>query len=118
MKKTALITGIASQNGTYSTELLLSKRYDVHGVKKRSLLFNIDHLYQGSNETEVKLTLHYGDLSDDSTRLTRIARQIQPHETHDSGTMSDVKVSSIRLKHFTHITFYDVNYRLKNLILC
>jgi GDPmannose 4,6-dehydratase len=95
MKKIALITGITGQDGAYLTELLLSKGYDVHGIKRRSSLFNtdrIDHLYQDPHETNVKLTLHYGDLSD-STNLIRIIQQVQPDEIYNLGAMSHVKVS-------------------------
>ncbi|SDD62768.1 GDPmannose 4,6-dehydratase [Mucilaginibacter pineti] len=95
MKKIALITGITGQDGAYLTELLLSKGYEVHGIKRRSSLFNtdrIDHLYQDPHENEIKLTLHYGDLSD-STNLIRIIQQVQPDEIYNLGAMSHVKVS-------------------------
>jgi GDPmannose 4,6-dehydratase len=95
MKKIALITGITGQDGAYLTELLLSKGYEVHGIKRRSSLFNtdrIDHLYQDPHDTEIKLTLHYGDLSD-STNLIRIIQQVQPDEIYNLGAMSHVKVS-------------------------
>ncbi|EHQ28468.1 GDP-mannose 4,6-dehydratase [Mucilaginibacter paludis] len=95
MKKVALITGITGQDGAYLTELLLSKGYEVHGIKRRSSLFNtdrIDHLYQDPHETGVRLTLHYGDLSD-STNLIRIIQQVQPDEIYNLGAMSHVKVS-------------------------
>jgi len=94
MKK-ALITGITGQDGAYLTELLLKKGYEVHGIKRRSSLFNtdrIDHLYQDPHETNIKLTLHYGDLSD-STNLIRIIQQVQPDEIYNLGAMSHVKVS-------------------------
>ncbi len=94
MKK-ALITGITGQDGAYLTELLLGKGYEVHGIKRRSSLFNtdrIDHLYQDPHESGVKLTLHYGDLSD-STNLIRIIQQVQPDEIYNLGAMSHVKVS-------------------------
>jgi GDPmannose 4,6-dehydratase len=94
MKK-ALITGITGQDGAYLTEFLLKKGYEVHGVKRRSSLFNtdrIDHLYQDPHETDIKLTLHYGDLSD-STNLIRIIQQVQPDEIYNLGAMSHVKVS-------------------------
>ncbi|WPU95622.1 GDP-mannose 4,6-dehydratase [Mucilaginibacter sabulilitoris] len=95
MKKIALITGITGQDGAYLTELLLKKGYEVHGIKRRSSLFNtdrIDHLYQDPHDTEIKLTLHYGDLSD-STNLIRIIQQVQPDEIYNLGAMSHVKVS-------------------------
>src|ERR1700709_1654731 len=94
MKK-ALITGITGQDGAYLTELLLSKGYEVHGIKRRSSLFNtdrIDHLYQDPHESDIRLTLHYGDLSD-STNLIRIIQQVQPDEIYNLGAMSHVKVS-------------------------
>ncbi len=94
MKK-ALITGITGQDGAYLAELLLSKNYEVHGIKRRSSLFNtdrIDHLYQDPHEKNVKLKLHGGDLSD-STNLIRIIQQVQPDEIYNLGAMSNVKVS-------------------------
>jgi GDPmannose 4,6-dehydratase len=94
MKK-ALITGITGQDGAYLTELLLAKGYEVHGIKRRSSLFNtdrIDHLYQDPHDSNVKLKLHYGDLSD-STNLIRIIQQVQPDEIYNLGAMSHVKVS-------------------------
>ncbi len=95
MKKVALLTGITGQDGAYLTELLLSKGYEVHGIKRRSSLFNtdrIDHLYQDPHESGIRLTLHYGDLSD-STNLIRIIQQVQPDEIYNLGAMSHVKVS-------------------------
>jgi GDPmannose 4,6-dehydratase len=94
MKK-ALITGITGQDGAYLSELLLSKGYEVHGIKRRSSLFNtdrIDHLYQDPHEKDVKLKLHYGDLSD-SGNLIRIVQEVQPDEIYNLGAMSHVKVS-------------------------
>jgi GDPmannose 4,6-dehydratase len=94
MKK-ALITGITGQDGAYLAELLIKKGYEVHGIKRRSSLFNtdrIDHLYQDPHETNIKFTLHYGDLSD-STNLIRIIQQVQPDEIYNLGAMSHVKVS-------------------------
>ncbi|MFS2186996.1 GDP-mannose 4,6-dehydratase [Mucilaginibacter sp. Mucisp84] len=95
MSKVALITGITGQDGAYLTELLFSKGYEVHGIKRRSSLFNtdrIDHLYQDPHDSEIRLTLHYGDLSD-STNLIRIIQQVQPDEIYNLGAMSHVKVS-------------------------
>lgn len=95
MKKVALITGITGQDGAYLAELLLSKGYEVHGIKRRSSLFNtdrIDHLYQDPHEKNINLILHYGDLSD-STNLIRIIQQVQPDEIYNLGAMSHVKVS-------------------------
>ena len=94
MKK-ALITGITGQDGAYLAELLLSKGYEVHGIKRRSSLFNtdrIDHLYQDPHESNVRLRLHYGDLSD-SVNLIRIVQEVQPDEIYNLGAMSHVKVS-------------------------
>src|SRR6201988_1678231 len=94
MKK-ALITGVTGQDGAYLTEFLLDKGYEVHGIKRRSSLFNtdrIDHLYQDPHESNVRFKLHYGDLSD-STNLIRIIQQVQPDEIYNLGAMSHVKVS-------------------------
>lgn len=93
--KVALITGITGQDGAYLAELLLSKGYEVHGIKRRSSLFNtdrIDHLYQDPHEKDIKFKLHYGDLSD-SMNLTRIIQEVQPDEIYNLGAMSHVKVS-------------------------
>src|SRR3978361_1620399 len=93
--KVALITGVTGQDGAYLTELLLKKGYEVHGIKRRSSLFNtdrIDHLYQDPHEENVSFFMHYGDLSD-STNLIRIIQQIQPDEIYNLGAMSHVKVS-------------------------
>ncbi|MGY3213757.1 GDP-mannose 4,6-dehydratase [Mucilaginibacter sp. HD30] len=94
-KKVALLTGVTGQDGAYLVELLLSKGYEVHGIKRRSSSFNtdrIDHLYQDPHEEHVNLTLHYGDLTD-STNLIRIIQQVQPDEIYNLGAMSHVKVS-------------------------
>lgn len=94
MKK-ALVTGITGQDGAYLTELLLEKGYEVHGVKRRSSLLNtdrIDHLYQDPHDTNVRLKLHYGDLTD-STNLIRIIQEVQPDEIYNLAAMSHVKVS-------------------------
>src|SRR5450755_2627862 len=93
--KTALITGITGQDGAYLAELLLDKGYMVHGIKRRSSLFNtdrIDHLYQDPHERNLRFTLHYGDLTD-STNLIRIIQQTKPDEIYNLGAMSHVKVS-------------------------
>jgi len=95
MNKLALVTGVNGQDGAYLTKLLLSKGYTVHGIKRRSSLFNtarIDHLYQDQHEKNVKLTLHYGDLTD-STNLIRIIQETQPDEIYNLAAMSHVKVS-------------------------
>lgn len=94
MKK-ALITGITGQDGAYLAELLLGKGYEVHGIKRRSSMFNtnrIDHLYQDPHEKDIRFKLHYGDLSD-SMNLTRIIQEVQPDEIYNLGAMSHVKVS-------------------------
>ena len=94
MKK-ALITGVTGQDGSYLTELLLEKGYEVHGIKRRSSLFNterIDHLYKDLHEKNVRFILHYGDLSD-SMNITRIIQEVQPEEIYNLGAMSHVKVS-------------------------
>jgi GDPmannose 4,6-dehydratase len=93
--KIALITGITGQDGAYLAELLLSKGYMVHGVKRRSSLFNtdrIDHLYQDPHVDNAKFKLHYGDLTD-STNLIRIIQQVQPDEIYNLAAMSHVAVS-------------------------
>jgi GDPmannose 4,6-dehydratase len=95
MAKKALITGITGQDGAYLTELLLSKGYEVHGIKRRTSLFNtdrIDHLYQDPHVDNKRLILHYGDLAD-STNLIRIVQEVQPDEIYNLGAMSHVKVS-------------------------
>jgi GDPmannose 4,6-dehydratase len=95
MKKKALVTGITGQDGAYLAELLLSKGYEVHGIKRRSSLINtqrIDHLYEDLHEEDVKFILHYGDLSD-STNIIRIIQEVQPDEIYNLGAMSHVKVS-------------------------
>lgn len=93
--KVALITGITGQDGAYLAQLLLKKDYEVHGIKRRSSLFNtdrIDHLYQDPHETNIRFKLHYGDLSD-STGLIRIIQEVQPDEIYNLGAMSHVQVS-------------------------
>ncbi len=94
MKK-ALVSGITGQDGAYLAELLLSKGYEVHGIKRRSSSFNtarINHLYQDPHEEEQRFHLHYGDLTD-STNLIRIVQEIQPDEIYNLGAMSHVQVS-------------------------
>jgi GDPmannose 4,6-dehydratase len=93
--KTALITGITGQDGAYLAEFLLKKGYSVHGIKRRSSLFNtdrIDHLYHDPHEDGVKLKLHYGELTD-STNLIRIIQEVQPDEIYNLAAMSHVHVS-------------------------
>src|SRR5205085_2177911 len=93
--KVALITGITGQDGAYLAEFLLNKGYLVHGIKRRSSLFNterIDHLYHDPHEKNVNFKLHYGDLTD-STNLIRIIQETQPDEIYNLGAMSHVKVS-------------------------
>lgn len=94
MKK-ALITGITGQDGAYLAEFLLNKGYEVHGIKRRTSLFNtdrIDHLYQDPHESNVKFILHHGDLTD-STNLIRIIQEVQPDEIYNLAAMSHVAVS-------------------------
>jgi GDPmannose 4,6-dehydratase len=95
LMKKALITGITGQDGAYLAEFLLKKGYEVHGIKRRSSLFNtdrIDHLYQDLHEDNVKLKLHYGDLTD-STNLIRIIQEVQPDEIYNLAAQSHVMVS-------------------------
>ncbi len=95
MTKTALITGVTGQDGAYLSEFLLKKGYTVHGIKRRSSLFNterIDHLYQDPHVDNRKFILHYGDLTD-STNLIRIIKEVEPDEIYNLGAMSHVKVS-------------------------
>ena len=93
--KIALLTGITGQDGAYLAEFLLKKGYEVHGIKRRSSLFNtqrIDHLYEDPHIPDRNLHLHYGDLSD-STNIIRIIQEVQPDEIYNLGAMSHVKVS-------------------------
>ncbi|MEP6674213.1 MAG: GDP-mannose 4,6-dehydratase [Ferruginibacter sp.] len=93
--KTALITGVTGQDGAYLSDLLLSKGYEVHGIKRRSSQINtqrIDHLYQDPHESGVKFKLHYGDLSD-SANIIRIIQEVKPDEIYNLGAMSHVHVS-------------------------
>ncbi|MBL7978625.1 MAG: GDP-mannose 4,6-dehydratase [Bacteroidetes Order II. Incertae sedis bacterium] len=94
-RKTALITGITGQDGSYLTELLLGKGYEVHGIKRRSSLFNtqrIDHLYEDPHTDTANLFLHYGDLTD-ATNLIRIVQEVQPDEIYNLAAQSHVQVS-------------------------
>lgn len=94
-KKVALITGVTGQDGAYLAELLLEKGYEVHGIKRRSSLFNtdrIDHLYKDRHESNVNFFLHYGDLTD-STNLIRLVQEIKPDEIYNLAAMSHVQVS-------------------------
>ena len=93
--KTALITGITGQDGSYLAELLLEKGYMVHGIKRRASSFNtqrIDHIYQDQHSEKLNFKLHYGDLTD-STNIIRIIQEVQPDEIYNLGAMSHVKVS-------------------------
>lgn len=95
MNKIALITGITGQDGSYLAEFLLKKGYEVHGIKRRSSLFNterIDHIYQDPHEPHPNMYLHYGDLTDTSN-LTRILAEVKPDEVYNLGAMSHVAVS-------------------------
>src|SRR5206468_8462840 len=94
MKK-ALITGVTGQDGAYLAEFLLGKGYVVHGIKRRTSLFNtdrIDHLYKDPHEKGVRFFLHYGDMTDSSS-LTRILQQTQPDEIYNLAAQSQVWVS-------------------------
>ncbi len=95
MKKVALITGITGQDGSYLAEFLLEKGYEVHGIKRRTSLFNtdrIDHLYQDPHESSPKFILHHGDMTDSSS-LIRIIQQVQPDEIYNLAAQSHVAVS-------------------------
>ena len=95
MKKIALVTGVTGQDGSYLAELLLGKGYEVHGIKRRSSLFNtdrIDHLYQDPHEKSRRFVLHYGDMTDSSS-LIRIIQQVQPDEIYNLAAQSHVAVS-------------------------
>jgi GDPmannose 4,6-dehydratase len=95
MSKRAFITGITGQDGSYLTELLLSKGYEVHGLIRRSSSFNtgrIDHIYEDPHAPNPKLKLHYGDLTD-GVNLTNLIREIEPHEVYNLGAQSHVAVS-------------------------
>ena len=95
MTRIALITGVTGQDGAYLAEFLLTKGYEVHGIKRRSSLFNtdrIDHLYQDPHETQRRFVLHYGDMTDSSS-LIRIIQQVQPDEIYNLAAQSHVAVS-------------------------
>jgi GDPmannose 4,6-dehydratase len=95
MKKKALITGITGQDGSYLAEFLLEKGYEVHGIKRRSSMFNtqrVDHIYQHPHVDNASFILHYGDLTD-SSNLTRILQEVQPDEVYNLGAQSHVAVS-------------------------
>ena len=95
MAKTALITGVTGQDGSYLAELLLQKGYEVHGIKRRSSLFNtqrVDHIYEDLHTGNQRFTLHYGDLTD-SSNLTRIINEVQPDEIYNLAAQSHVAVS-------------------------
>ncbi|NRB34944.1 MAG: GDP-mannose 4,6-dehydratase [Rhodobacteraceae bacterium] len=95
MTKTALITGVTGQDGSYLAEFLLSKGYEVHGIKRRASSFNtqrVDHIYEGPQTDSARFKLHYGDLSDTSN-LTRIMREVEPDEVYNLGAQSHVAVS-------------------------
>jgi GDPmannose 4,6-dehydratase len=94
-KKVALITGVTGQDGAYLSELLLEKGYEVHGVKRRSSLFNtdrVDHLYRDTHEKDVNFFLHYGDLTD-AANIIRLVQEVQPDEIYNLGAQSHVQVS-------------------------
>ncbi|MEM9051684.1 MAG: GDP-mannose 4,6-dehydratase, partial [Bacteroidota bacterium] len=94
-RKVALITGVTGQDGAYLSELLLNKGYEVHGIKRRSSLFNtdrVDHLYRDRHEKDVNFFLHYGDLTD-ASNVIRLIQEIQPDEVYNLGAQSHVQVS-------------------------
>src|SRR4051812_46004305 len=94
-RKKALITGVTGQDGSYLSELLLEKGYEVHGIKRRSSMLNtarVDHLYQDPHEKDPRFFLHYGDLTD-ALNITRIIQDVKPDEIYNLGAMSHVKVS-------------------------
>lgn len=94
-KKVALITGVTGQDGSYLSEFLLAKGYEVHGIKRRSSLFNtgrVDHIYEDPHQKNPSFFLHFGDLTD-SSNLTRLVREVQPDEIYNLGAMSHVAVS-------------------------
>src|SRR6202453_3932023 len=93
--KRALITGVTGQDGAYLAELLLSKGYEVHGIKRRSSTFNtgrVDHLYRDLHEPDVRFRLHFGDLTD-GTSLIRIIQEVRPTEIYNLAAQSHVQVS-------------------------
>ena len=95
MTKIALITGVTGQDGAYLSEFLLKKGYVVHGLKRRTSLFNtdrIDHLYQDPHAEGARFFMHYGDMTD-STNLVRLIQEIQPDEIYNLAAMSHVRVS-------------------------
>ena len=95
MRKKALVTGVTGQDGSYLTEFLLAKGYEVHGIKRRASLFNtqrVDHIYQDPHVDNANFSLHYGDLTDTSN-LTRIMREVEPDEVYNLGAQSHVAVS-------------------------
>ena len=95
MTKKALITGVTGQDGAYLSELLLNKGYEVHGIKRRSSLFNtdrIDHLYQDPHEKDQRFILHHGDLTDSSS-LIHVIEKVQPDELYNLAAQSHVAVS-------------------------
>jgi len=105
MAKRALITGITGQDGSYLAELLLEKGYEVHGIKRRASSFNtsrIDHLYQDPHEENVRLKLHYGDMTD-ATNLIRIVQEVQPDEIYNLAAQSHVQVSFETAEYTTNV---------------
>lgn len=106
MKRIALITGITGQDGSYLTELLLAKGYEVHGIIRRASTFNtdrIDHLYDDPHDPEARMFLHYGDLSD-SSGLRILLERIEPDEVYNLGAQSHVKVSFDQMEYTADVT--------------
>ena len=117
MKK-ALITGVTGQDGAYLAEFLLGKGYEVHGIKRRSSLFNtdrVDHLYQDPHVTDVQFVLHFGDMSD-SSNLTRIIQEVQPDEIYNLGAQSHVAVSFEEPEYTADVDvfWFSVNWRIQS----
>ena len=102
MSKVALITGITGQDGAYLAEFLLKKNYVVHGLKRRTSLFNTDrinHIYENPHDSNIKFFLHFGDMTD-STNLIRLVNEIQPDEIYNLAAMSHVIVAMVPYKSF------------------
>ena len=122
MNKKALITGITGQDGSYLTELLLSKKYEVHGIIRRSSTFNtsrLDHIYQDPHEPNPNLKLHYGDITDLGS-LTKIMSEVKPDEIYHLAAQSHVQVS-FQIPDFVSVLnnlAHQVNFSLDHLATC
>ena len=118
MRNVALITGITGQDGSYLAELLLSKDYEVHGVKRRSSSFNtgrIDHLYQDPHEKDSGFHLHYGDLTDRSS-INSLLVKIRPDEIYNLAAQSHVAVSFQKFGEILYLTGVRPRYTLINIV--